>query len=140
MSDVLTEDTARGLEAGPVLDALCAVATGSELYPDLAWLVSALSVDYQSSTKQEYSVARSWSAAGPALEWLGEHGGVDLSLDRDDDPDCELKVWLEAGVNREADIYVDTRSIPLAIARAVVLVGLRERPDEMQAAWQEFTR
>jgi len=122
----LTADTIRELPAGPVLDALCAVAMGrmNGGYSDPNYLINVVEAN---------RVSRNWEAAGPALQWLAKKwslGLVDMNFGD------TWHVVLHDGPDEQ--VISDASTPQLAIARAVARVGLRSRPDEMQAAWEEL--
>jgi len=149
------ESEIRELEAGPVLDALARVAmhefrygvaafvdqhTGEAFnYKPVIKILDAKVASHggrviaevpQPKNMKYYggSVSRSWSAAGPALEWL------DRTLQRRLDMGSKSD-WAVDGHGRGIGM-VPGESPQLAIARACCLVGLREKPDEMRAAWE----
>jgi len=144
------ESEIRELEAGPVLDALCATALGATPY-FIDGLCHIPACDCWQDETAPFCVSRSWSAAGPALEWLGKWS--------DNEPFGDQRI---VGLDfKNQNHYMTNQGYPLgttcwyvhiefdgkrrwfccdsaclAIARAVCLVGLREKPDEMRAAWE----
>jgi len=126
------ESEIRELEAGPVLDALCATALGATPY-FIDGLCHIPACDCWQDETAPFCVSRSWSAAGPALEWLAARDTYRCKhLGREDGGNWYC--WLRCSGFEMGTYAADTA--PLAIARAVCLVGIRERPDEMRAAWE----
>lgn len=112
---MLTEETIRIMDVPGFLEKLCYVAIHGEM--PRAWRYV-----------PDFS---SWEVAGQALEWL----------------DCTLQRRRnEMGNNKDWAVMCDNDSIgivsgvtgPLAIARAVALVGLYKRPEKMQEAWAQL--
>ena len=130
----LTDETARGLEAGAVLRLLAWIAMHGES-ETLIRHVHARGLEDAAGPVP--NVPEDWSAAGPALEWLNKQHCGEASVayfGYQNEPEQWHASYLE--VPDQGYEIVDAPTPTLAIARAVVLVGLRERPDEMQAAWE----
>ncbi len=141
----LTETDIRQMEAGPVLDALCAVAMGDRTDPRL---YTARYDDVMACHGQPppVGISRDWSATGAALEWMADKEQVyavlspPLETTKVIRPYWRLEVIIGNGqpIPDELDAFtlIDAPTPKLAIARAVAIIGRREKPDEMQAAWE----
>ncbi len=122
------EEQIRAAEAGPWLDALCAVAMG--------WNGPAehLKIELKINEKEiaRIGVSRSWSAAGPALEWVASLPWVALWF-TEYHPGHGWRATCQS-ISGCTVAHV-LASVPcLAIARAVALVGVQENTEAMEAA------
>jgi len=128
------EQAIRDEPAGARLDAMCAVAMGRPATNRTA--LKDMKLD--KSGWVAWRVSRDWSAAGPALEWLNENfltrtASIGPVVCGRNGKEVNMGVWWLEICDK---IYVKARTYQHCIARAVALVGLRERPDEMRVAWE----
>ena len=128
------EQRIREAEAGPWLRIMCSVALG---YTADTILRDIAAAGPQAASWPLPNVPEEWSAAGQAFQWLN------VALVRF----ASLGPWVaerhgqmhtvtvsRAESTKHLIVRAMARDPRLAIARAVCLVGLQERPDEMTAA------
>jgi len=133
----LNPDIVKILEAGEIAWVKTEPYFGRQIIPDLLCAIAMGSYRYGYMAAP---VSSDNAAAMHALKWLAANStGHEVSLVFNPADTTNSGPW-ECSINCGSDKYIiaEASNPCLAIARAVILVGLQERPKEMQIGWRRL--